>query len=87
VLGVFTTLKVKKGPSSFICLGICKIKKREKRIQFNPLNADLNPICHLLALLGANRILQVSKIRVKRIYMYRGKFQDQPFVTEYFMSC
>jgi len=31
---------------------------------FNPLNAKLNPICHLLALLGAHYILQVSRIRV-----------------------
>jgi len=31
---------------------------------FNPLNADLNPICHLLALLGAHHILHVSRIRV-----------------------
>ena len=31
---------------------------------FNPLNAKLNPICHLLALLGAHRILYVSRIRV-----------------------
>jgi len=30
----------------------------------NPLNAELNPICHFLALLGAHRILHVSKIRV-----------------------
>jgi len=32
---------------------------------FNPLNEDLNPICHLLALLGAHHILHVSRIRVK----------------------
>jgi hypothetical protein len=32
----------------------------------NPLNAELNPICHLLALLGAHHILQVSRIRVWR---------------------
>ena len=32
---------------------------------FNPLNAELNPICHLLALLGAHLILHVSRIRVK----------------------
>jgi hypothetical protein len=32
---------------------------------FNPLNAELNPICHLLALLGAHRIIHVSRIRVK----------------------
>ena len=31
---------------------------------FNPLNAELNPICHLLALLGAHHILSVSRIRV-----------------------
>jgi hypothetical protein len=31
---------------------------------FNPLNAQLNPISHLLALLGAHHILHVSRIRV-----------------------
>ena len=31
---------------------------------FNPLNAELNPICHLLALLGAHHILHISNIRV-----------------------
>jgi len=31
---------------------------------FNPLNADLNPICHLLVLLGAHPILYISRIRV-----------------------
>ena len=30
----------------------------------NPLNAELNPICHLLALLGAHHIFQVSGLRV-----------------------
>jgi len=32
---------------------------------FNPLNAKLNPVCHLLALLGAHHILHVNRIRVK----------------------
>ena len=32
---------------------------------FNPLNAQLNPICHLLALLGAHYIFHVSGLRVK----------------------
>ena len=32
---------------------------------FNPLKAELNPICHLLALLGVYHILHVSRIRVK----------------------
>jgi hypothetical protein len=31
---------------------------------FNHLNAELNPICHLLALLGDHHILHVSWIRV-----------------------
>ena len=30
----------------------------------NPLNAELNPICHLLALLGAHHFLHVSRIWV-----------------------
>jgi len=30
----------------------------------NPLNAELNPICHLLALLGAHPIFHISRIRV-----------------------
>ena len=30
----------------------------------NPLNAELNPICHLLALLGTHHILHVSRVRV-----------------------
>jgi len=33
-------------------------------IHINPLNAELNPICHLLTLLGAHHILHVSGIRV-----------------------
>jgi hypothetical protein len=32
----------------------------------NPLNAELNLICYLLALLGAHHFLHVSRIRVKR---------------------
>ena len=31
----------------------------------NPLNAELNPNCHLLALEGAHHILHVSRIHVK----------------------
>ena len=32
-------------------------------VQINPLRAELNPICHLLALLGTHHILHVSRIR------------------------
>jgi len=31
---------------------------------FKGLNAELNPICHLLALLGAHHILHIGRIRV-----------------------
>ena len=41
---------------------------------FSPLNAELNPFCRLLTLLGAHHILNVSRIRVKgnnkRILIY-----------------
>ena len=33
----------------------------------NPLNAELNPICYLLALLGAHHFLHVSRIGVKSL--------------------
>jgi len=43
-------------------------------LPINSLNDELNPICHLLALLGAHRILHVSRIRVnvalRCIYKY-----------------
>ena len=32
---------------------------------FNPLNAELIPFCHLLALLGARHIFHISGLRVK----------------------
>ena len=35
------------------------------RTVLNTLNTELNPICHLLALLRARPILHVSRIRVK----------------------
>ena len=34
---------------------------------FNPLNPELNPICCLLALLGDNHFLHVSRIKVKSL--------------------
>ena len=34
-------------------------------ININPLNAELNPMCHFLALLGAHHILHFSKVGVK----------------------
>jgi len=37
---------------------------------FNPLKAELNPICHLLALLGGATIVVVSRLRVKQMHPY-----------------
>ena len=47
--------------------GLSKLKGNfiKLNIHINPLSAELNPICHLLALLGAHHILHVSRIRVK----------------------
>jgi hypothetical protein len=36
---------------------------------FNPSNAELNPIWHLLALLAAHHILNISRIRVNHNLM------------------
>ena len=40
------------------------------RNKVNPLNAELNPICHLLALLGAHHILHVSRIKVNSCILF-----------------
>ena len=39
--------------------------------EFNHLNPELNPICYLLALLGAHHFLHVSRIRVKLLTLRR----------------
>jgi len=47
---------------------LTRLSAREYFIEvqnINPLYAKLNPICYLLELLGAYRILHVSRIRVK----------------------
>ena len=40
---------------------------------FNPLNAELKPICHLLTLLGAHHILHVSGLRVNNVILARNR--------------
>ena len=45
--------------------------------KFNPLNAELNPICHLLALLGGATILVVSRVRVNLV-----AYDQRPLVVE-----
>jgi hypothetical protein len=36
-------------------------------VSVSPLNAELNPICHLLALLGGATVVVVSRLRVKLV--------------------
>jgi len=40
-------------------------------IRVNPLKPELNPICYLLALLGAHHFLHVNRIRVKSLTFRR----------------
>jgi len=54
-----TTSRSTKQPELIIL-----ISNKPVRSEFNPLNAELNPICHLLALLEVHHILHVSRIRV-----------------------
>ena len=42
-----------------------EVHKHTINIVINPLSVKLNPICRLLALLGARPILHVSRVRVK----------------------
>ena len=55
IAGTFLTLAVLNSGNSFL-LGL-----------FNPLNTELNPICYLLALLGAHNFLHVSRIGIKSL--------------------
>ena len=45
------------------------------KTEVNPLNGELNPICHLLALLGAHHILHVSRIGVKHLSSWAQEAQ------------
>ena len=53
------------------CLGYCDSTNIDLKyicgigVVLNLLNAELNPICHLLALLGVHHFLHVSRISVK----------------------
>ena len=50
------------------CVGLVQRANRQNKhskCKINPLKPELNPICSLLALLGAHNFLHVSRIRVK----------------------
>jgi len=50
---------------------------------FNPLNAELNPICHLLTLLEAHHILHVNRIRVKVQWQFVLDVKERHTVSSY----
>jgi hypothetical protein len=64
-------------PRSFLVVNVCSQGKTlcsscitsslNVKKCFNPLNIELNPIYHFLALLGAHPILHVSGVRVNII--------------------
>jgi hypothetical protein len=58
----YTYYSVPLKPKHSLC--ILHSNTLQPSIALNPLNAELNPICHLLALLRAHHILHVSRIRV-----------------------
>jgi len=49
---------------------LCEVKT-DLSVKISPLNAELNPICHLLALLGAHPILHVSRVRVNMSFIFQ----------------
>ena len=59
-------------------------RKRKQLLDYlNPLNPELNPICYLLALLGARHFLHVSRIRVKLLTFRRLMlhiYMEHPFL-------
>ena len=51
----------------FVIICYYYYRRQRNKFKFNPLNAELNPICYLLALLGPHHFLHVSRIRVKSL--------------------
>ena len=71
----------KLGRDTVMAVNVGRAEQVELR-KFNPLNAELNPICYLLALL-VHHFLHVSRIRVKSLtirllmsYIYGGPILD-----------
>ena len=61
------------------------LKTSKSNLEFNPLNTELNPICYLLALLGAHHFLHISRIRVKSLTLrllmsYIYIYMEHPFL-------
>jgi len=79
VLGSKPGLRI-EGPATYASV---LARPEQDRNIFNPLKPELNPICYLLALLGAHHFLHVSRIRVKLLtfrllmsYIYAAPILD-----------
>ena len=48
----------------------------------NPLNAELNPMCHLLPFVEALHILHVSRVRVKELSIKHSKTDIQELMMD-----
>ena len=55
----------------------------KRNMTVNPLNAKLNPICHLLALLGAHHILNVSRIMINLKTGFNNNFITNSSYTKF----
>jgi hypothetical protein len=55
------------------------------RIFLNPLNAELNPICHFLVLLGSHPILHISRIGVNNFFVLEmaRKHQNYNYISSF----
>ena len=59
-----TRPEISKCKATHILQQNAKLFQHQIENYFNPLNAELNPIYHLLALLGGATIVVVSRLRV-----------------------
>jgi hypothetical protein len=51
------------------------------KVRINPLNTELNPICHLLALLGGATIVVVSRLWVQQNKVLQIRFTTRTFLA------
>jgi hypothetical protein len=66
---------------------VSQIALSSVKLIINPLNAELNPFCHLLALLGAHHIFHVSGLRVKLRLTPCCMQLGAPLVTQCSLCC
>ena len=66
------------------------ITSQQVRRSLNPLNAELHPICHLLALLGAHHILHIGRISLNIQIMLgtalANNAEDSPLPETWFFT-